>query len=93
MSWKGEPGPRCASTELALLGELIAELEQQERSGERINMEDGQNHRTTVDAYVLMQALWALRNYETLLRQPLNELIAPYFFHTGRMNKELDSLR
>lgn len=76
---KGEPGPYGAATELELVGYVISKLEEAKGCSERIEAEDGCNHKKEVDGWVLTQALDALRNYETLLRQPLYELIPPRF--------------
>ena len=79
---RGEPGPYCARTELELVGHLIHEFEQAAGpGGTSFDMEDGRNHRTSVDGYAVLQTIRALRNYQALLRQPLHELVAPYFFY------------
>lgn len=89
---KGMPGPYCASTELELLTHLIGELERVDRLGVRAFGADGTNPTVPVDVFVVGQAEKALKNYEALLCQNLNQLISPGFFNAYRPQQTCDPL-
>lgn len=88
----GEPGPLAAETDLDLLPHIIGEIEKVVKDGECIRMEDGCNHQRMVDGWALIQALDALKNYEMLLKHPLNELIPHTFYHVSRLKKAAEGV-